>query len=82
MAIAVRDDGAGFDVDAPTRGFGLTVMRKRFSLAGRRLEIMSSGQVTLLRGVVANKDAYRCSASEQSHAGATARARGRRSVDG
>jgi signal transduction histidine kinase len=44
--IAVRDDGTGFDVDAPTGGFGLTGMRERISLAGGRLEIISSGQGT------------------------------------
>ncbi len=46
VEIAVRDDGAGFDVDAPTGGFGLTGMRERISLAGGRLEIISSGQGT------------------------------------
>jgi signal transduction histidine kinase len=46
VEIAVRDDGAGFDVDAPTGGFGLTGMRERISLAGGRLEIISSGHGT------------------------------------
>ncbi|MGZ4223951.1 MAG: GAF domain-containing sensor histidine kinase [Solirubrobacteraceae bacterium] len=46
VEIAVRDDGTGFDVDAPTGGFGLTGMRERISLAGGRLEIISSGQGT------------------------------------
>jgi signal transduction histidine kinase len=46
VEIAVRDDGGGFDVDAPTGGFGLTGMRERISLAGGRLEIISSGHGT------------------------------------
>ena len=46
VEIAVRDDGTGFDVDAPTGGFGLTGMRERISLAGGRLEIISSGHGT------------------------------------
>ncbi|MGZ4229145.1 MAG: sensor histidine kinase [Solirubrobacteraceae bacterium] len=46
VEIAVRDDDTGFDVDAPTGGFGLTGMRERISLAGGRLEIISSGQGT------------------------------------
>ncbi|MGZ4344454.1 MAG: sensor histidine kinase [Solirubrobacteraceae bacterium] len=46
VEIAVRDDGTGFDVDAPTGGVGLTGMRERISPAGGRLEIISSGQGT------------------------------------
>ncbi|MGZ4255414.1 MAG: sensor histidine kinase [Solirubrobacteraceae bacterium] len=46
VEIAGRDDGTGFDVDAPTGGFGLTGMRERISPAGGRLEIISSGQGT------------------------------------
>lgn len=42
VEIAVRDDGRGFDLDAPTGGFGLTGIRERVSLAGGRLEIISS----------------------------------------
>jgi signal transduction histidine kinase len=42
VEIAIRDDGQGFDVDAPTGGFGLTGIRERISLAGGRLEILSS----------------------------------------
>ena len=48
VEIAVRDDGTGFDVDAPTGGFGLTGMRERISLAGGRLEIISSAHGTAL----------------------------------
>jgi signal transduction histidine kinase len=46
VEIAVRDDGTGFAVDARTGGFGLTGMRERISLAGGRLEIISSGHGT------------------------------------
>ena len=55
--IAVRDDGAGFDVDAPTSGFGLTGMRERISLAGGRLEIISSGQGTAVLASVPSQRA-------------------------
>jgi signal transduction histidine kinase len=46
VEIAVRDDGTGFDVEAPTGGFGLTGMRERISLAGGRLQIISSERGT------------------------------------
>ncbi|HEX4670754.1 MAG TPA: GAF domain-containing sensor histidine kinase [Solirubrobacteraceae bacterium] len=52
VEIAVRDDGAGFDVGAPTGGFGLTGIRERISLAGGRLEIVSSGQGTAVLATV------------------------------
>jgi signal transduction histidine kinase len=42
----LHDETLGFDVDAPTGGFGLTGMRERISLAGGRLEIISSGHGT------------------------------------
>jgi signal transduction histidine kinase len=46
VEIAIRDDGRGFDVAAPTEGFGLTGIRERISLAGGRLEIVSSDSGT------------------------------------
>jgi signal transduction histidine kinase len=46
IEIVVRDDGCGFDVSAPTSGFGLTGIRERVSLAGGELEIVSSGHGT------------------------------------
>ena len=46
--IAIRDDGHGFDVDAPSGGFGLTGMRERVTLAGGRLEIESSSSGTAI----------------------------------
>jgi signal transduction histidine kinase len=42
----IEDDGCGFDVDAVTRGFGLTGMRERLALLGGRLEITSSERGT------------------------------------
>ena len=41
----------GFDVEAPTGGFGLTGIRERISLAGGRLEILSSEHGTSVLGV-------------------------------
>jgi signal transduction histidine kinase len=46
VEIAIRDDGRGFDVSAPTGGFGLTGIRERVALAGGRLEIVSSCEGT------------------------------------
>ena len=39
LRIAVADDGRGFDLTAPTAGFGLVGMRERIDLAGGRLAI-------------------------------------------
>ena len=41
VRLVVADDGAGFDPDAPTSGFGLAGMRERLALAGGRLEVAS-----------------------------------------
>jgi signal transduction histidine kinase len=40
--ISVRDDGAGFDVDAETDGFGLLGMRERVDLLGGEISIDSA----------------------------------------
>jgi signal transduction histidine kinase len=51
IAIVVRDDGVGFDMDARGRGFGLIGMRERVALRGGSLTIVSSpGAGTELRG--------------------------------
>ncbi len=52
LRIAIRDDGRGFDVAAPSRGFGLSGMHERISLAGGRLEIASTGSGTEIEAVV------------------------------
>jgi signal transduction histidine kinase len=39
--VTVRDDGAGFDTDERSEGFGLIGMRERVALAGGALEITS-----------------------------------------
>jgi signal transduction histidine kinase len=41
MRLAVVDDGAGFDADQPTSGFGLTTMRDRAEALGGKLRIHS-----------------------------------------
>ena len=41
LIIEVRDDGAGFDVDAAAGGVGITSMRDRLAAVGGRLAIHS-----------------------------------------
>jgi signal transduction histidine kinase len=48
LRIEVKDDGAGFDTEAPSRGFGLAGMRERVSLADGMLTISSGPTGTLL----------------------------------
>jgi signal transduction histidine kinase len=51
IAIVVRDDGVGFDMDERPTGFGLVGMRERVALAGGSLTIVSTPDVgTVLRG--------------------------------
>ncbi|MFL5829296.1 MAG: GAF domain-containing protein [Solirubrobacteraceae bacterium] len=49
VQIAIRDDGVGFDPDAPSSGFGLTGMRERIALAGGTLGITSSDAGTTIQ---------------------------------
>lgn len=49
VEVEVADDGAGFDPDAPTEGFGLLGMRERAALADGRLEIVTSEAGTTVR---------------------------------
>ena len=46
--IVIRDNGKGFDPEAPVSGFGLAGMRERVSLAGGRIEIASSAKGTAI----------------------------------
>ena len=46
--LTVRDDGSGFDPEAPTGGFGLGGMRERLALVGGALEVASSADGTTL----------------------------------
>jgi signal transduction histidine kinase len=52
VELSVRDYGSGFDVGAPSSGFGLTGMRERISLAGGRIEIASSDEGTTISAAV------------------------------
>jgi signal transduction histidine kinase len=52
LRIAIRDDGRGFAVGAPSDGFGLSGIRERISLAGGQLEISSSSSGTEIEAVV------------------------------
>jgi signal transduction histidine kinase len=51
MTVRVADDGAGFDPDAPSAGYGLTGMGERIALAGGELNVSSgpSGSTVLAR---------------------------------
>jgi signal transduction histidine kinase len=49
VAIAVHDDGVGFDTEARTTGFGLTGMRERVYLAGGTLVIEPANPGTAVR---------------------------------
>ncbi len=59
LQIEVRDDGAGFAVDAQTTGFGLAGMHERVSLAGGTLQIVSDTQGTLVRAHLPVPDSTR-----------------------
>jgi signal transduction histidine kinase len=48
LAVEVRDDGEGFDLEAGTEGFGLAGMRERVSLAGGTLDIASGEDGTVV----------------------------------
>jgi signal transduction histidine kinase len=48
ILIDVQDDGAGFDRDSATGGFGLAGMQERVSLAGGTLSVESGEQGTLV----------------------------------
>jgi signal transduction histidine kinase len=50
--IAIKDDGVGFDPDAPSSGFGLTGMRERIALAGGTLGITSSDAGTTVEASI------------------------------
>jgi signal transduction histidine kinase len=49
LLIEVQDDGAGFDTDAASQGFGLIGMHERVSLAGGTLSISSGEHGTLVK---------------------------------
>jgi signal transduction histidine kinase len=49
LAIAVADDGRGFDPGAPAGGYGLAGMRERAALVDGTVSIESSGQGTTVR---------------------------------
>jgi len=49
LQIEVQDDGAGFDADAVSEGFGLAGMRERVSLAGGTLTLDSNERGTLVK---------------------------------
>ena len=49
LLVEVQDDGAGFDPDAGSHGFGLAGMQERVSLADGTLSVDSGEQGTLVR---------------------------------
>jgi len=48
VRLRVADDGAGFDADEPTAGFGLVGMRERAALMGGTLDVLSSRRGTVV----------------------------------
>ena len=48
LHLRVADDGAGFDADEPTAGFGLVGMRERAALMGGTLDVVSSRRGTVV----------------------------------
>jgi signal transduction histidine kinase len=52
VTVEVSDDGAGFDPDEATAGFGVMGMRERVELAGGRLEIGRRDGWTVVRAEV------------------------------
>jgi signal transduction histidine kinase len=48
LSIEVRDDGAGFDPQTTSQGFGLAGMQERVTLAGGTLSVASSAQGTVV----------------------------------
>ena len=48
VSLVVTDDGGGFDVGAPSTGFGLAGMRERLALVGGTLDVSSSPAGTRL----------------------------------
>jgi len=47
-SLRISDNGAGFDVDAPRDGYGLSGMRERLALVGGTLDIVSGADGTTL----------------------------------
>jgi signal transduction histidine kinase len=52
VTVEVADDGRGFDVLANAKGFGLTGMRERATLAGGTIEIVSGVAGTIVRAAL------------------------------
>jgi signal transduction histidine kinase len=42
VSLSISDDGAGFDTDAPSRGFGLAGLRERLTLVQGNLDVTAS----------------------------------------
>lgn len=52
VVVEVEDDGVGFDRDTFTTGFGLAGMRERAALVGGTVEVLSTGNGTVVRARV------------------------------
>ena len=64
MALAVEDDGQGFDVDAVSRGLGLISMRERLELLDGHLQIRSTpGVGSCIDAVIPVAEASRAEAN-------------------
>lgn len=51
-SVNVRDDGVGFDSEAPRSGFGLTGIQERVYLAGGEVTLRSDGEGTVLEATI------------------------------
>jgi signal transduction histidine kinase len=53
IELRISDDGRGFDVEAPSSGYGLVGMRERATLLGGQLEVASAaGEGTTVRAIL------------------------------
>jgi signal transduction histidine kinase len=52
LEIEVADDGAGFDAESSTAGFGLAGMRERVELSGGEIAVTPSSSGTTVRAVI------------------------------
>ncbi len=65
VTLEIKDDGRGFDPEAPTRSFGLLGMRERTASVGGLLDVDSApGRGTLLRAQVPRKLSFDASPTQ------------------
>jgi signal transduction histidine kinase len=66
VMVSIRDDGLGFDPQAPAAGFGLVGMRERVTLVGGTVTVESaSGQGTMVQALIPARAATNDAAAKQ-----------------